>query len=127
MKMNYNQKVLDLFKDPKHSGGMDKPDGVGEVGNTHCGDVMKVMIRVKKKIVTEIKFQTYGCVAAIASSEALCRLIEGRNVDEAERLLNKDITNYLGGLPPIKMHCSVLGEQALKAAIADYKKKHLKK
>ncbi|MFA5141401.1 MAG: iron-sulfur cluster assembly scaffold protein [Candidatus Woesearchaeota archaeon] len=124
--MNYNQNVMNLFKNPKHSGVMKNPDGIGEVGNVRCGDIMKVMIKVKKNRITEVKFQTFGCVAAIASSEALSELVEGKTLEEAEQITNRKIVHLLGELPPVKMHCSVLGEEALKAAITDYMKKHKK-
>jgi nitrogen fixation NifU-like protein len=124
--MNYNQNTMDLFKHPKHAGTIDHPDGVGEIGNVKCGDIMRVMIKVKNNRITEIRFQTFGCVAAIASSEALSQLIEGKTIEEAEAMTNKQILNFIGEMPAVKIHCSVLGEQALHAAIKDYKEKHAK-
>lgn len=124
--MNYNKKLIELFRKPKHCGEIKNASGVGEVGNMKCGDVMKVMIKVVKGKIKKIRFLTFGCVAAIASSEALCRIVEGKSVEEAEKVTNKDILKYLGEVPALKVHCSVLGEEALKAAIKDYRKKNEK-
>lgn len=120
----YTRKVMEHFKSPKNMGVMEKPDGVGEVGNPSCGDVMTVQIRVKRGRITGIKFQTFGCVAAVATSSMLTELAKGKTLDEAEKISRGDIAEQLGGLPPIKMHCSNLAADALHAAIQDYRKKH---
>lgn len=119
----YTKKVLKHFTRPKNAGCMKNADGVGEAGNARCGDVLRVYIKVKDNKIVDAKFQTYGCVAAIASSDVLCDLVKGKTVDEALKISNKDIVKALGGLPGIKVHCSVLGSTALKKAIEDYKKK----
>lgn len=120
----YTEKVMKRFKKPKNVGVIKNADGVGEVGNTRCGDVMKVYIKVEKNRIKDIKFETFGCVAAIASSDALCDLAKGKTVEQALKITDKDIAKELGGLPCIKFHCSVLGSNALKKAIEDYKTKH---
>lgn len=125
--MQYSKKVMEHFKNPKYAGKMKEYSGVGEVGNPNCGDVMEVFIKVKKNkegkdIIKEISFLTFGCVAAIASSDMLCELAKGKTIEEAEKITNKDIVKSLDGLPPVKVHCSVLGEEALRKAIEDHKK-----
>lgn len=122
----YTKKVLEIFKNPKFVGRIKNASGVGEVGNPVCGDQMAVYIKVKDSKIADIKFKTFGCVAAIASSEALCTLAKGKTVDQAMKITSEDIAGYLGGLPNIKHHCSILGAEALKKAIEDYKKKKLK-
>jgi nitrogen fixation protein NifU and related proteins len=117
---NYNKEVMKRFMNPKNMGEMENPDAVGEVGNMKCGDIMKVYLRIKDNIIEDVKFQTFGCVAAIASSDALCDAAKGKTIEEAKNIENKDIVERLGNLPAIKLHCSVLGAGALKAAIADY-------
>ncbi len=123
MASTYTEKVMELFRNPKNMGEMKDPDGVGEVGNPSCGDVMSVMIKVKGNRITDIKFQTFGCVAAIATSSMITELAKGKTLEEAEKLSRQDVADSLGGLPPIKMHCSNLAADALKAAIEDYRKK----
>ncbi|MBT4174358.1 iron-sulfur cluster assembly scaffold protein [archaeon] len=119
----YAKKVMEYFKSPKHVGTIKNADGVGEVGNMKCGDILKLYIKVKDNVIKEIKFETFGCVAAIASSEALCRVAKGKTVDEAEKLSNEDVIKELGGdVPAVKVHCSFLAIDALKKAIKDYKK-----
>jgi len=121
----YSKKVIDMFQNPKFSGEIKNADGVGEVGNLKCGDIMKVSIKVKDGKIADIKYKTYGCVAAIVSSESLCRLAKGKTVEEAMKITDKDIVKELGGeLPLIKYHCSVLGAKALRRAIEDYKKRN---
>lgn len=121
----YTEEILKRFKNPEHMGKIKSPDGVGEKGNVRCGDVMKVYIKVKKNRIAEAKFETWGCPAAIASSDALCELAKGKTIAQAEKITNKDIVKKLGGkMPAFKLHCSVLGMQTLKKAIEDYKKKH---
>jgi len=119
----YTEKVLDHFRNPRNMGKMENPDGVGKVGNPQCGDVMAIYIKVKDEKIFDIKFQTFGCTAAIASSSVATELVKGKTLDEALKLTRNDIANELGGLPAIKMHCSLLATDALKAAIEDYRKK----
>lgn len=121
----YSEKVMDHFRNPRNAGELKKADGVGEVGNPACGDVMKIHIKVGKGIITDARFLTFGCCAAIAASDAVCELVKGRTVDEALKLTKQDVIDYLGGeLPRLKIHCSILGIDALKAAIKDHKDKH---
>lgn len=119
----YSKKVIERFTKPKYSGELKDADAVGEVGNLKCGDVMRVYIKVKDNVIKKISFLTYGCVAAIASSDAMCQLAKGKTIDEALKITAKDIANELGTLPPIKFHCSVLGTEALKKAVEEYRKK----
>lgn len=119
----YTEKVLDHFRNPRNMGKMENPDGVGKVGNPKCGDVMAMYIKVKEEKIFDIKFQTFGCTAAIASSSIATELVKGKTLDEALKLTRNDIANELGGLPAIKIHCSLLATDALKAAIEDYRKK----
>lgn len=118
--MEYSEKVMDHFINPRNVGKMDDADGVGEVGNAKCGDIMKVYIKVKDGILTDVKFNTFGCASAIATSSMATELIKGKTIEEALRLTNKAVAEALDGLPPAKMHCSVLAEEAIKAAIEDY-------
>lgn len=113
------------FKNPKNIGEMENPDGVGKVGNPRCGDVLKLFIKVKNNIITDAKIQTFGCVAAIAAADILCELIKDKTIEKALELKHQDIVDYLDGLPTLKIHCSVLGIQALKAAVDDFKKKSI--
>jgi len=119
----YTEKVLDHFRNPRNMGKMENPDGVGKVGNPQCGDVMAMYIKVKDEKIFDIKFQTFGCTAAIASSSIATELVKGKTLDEALKLTRNDVAKELGGLPAIKMHCSLLATDALKAAIEDYRKK----
>jgi nitrogen fixation NifU-like protein len=127
MSIQYGQIVLDHFIHPRNMGELEKPDGVGEVGNPVCGDVMKLMIRIEDGIISDIKFQTFGCGAAIATSSMVTELVKGKSVEEAERISNKAVVEALGGLPAVKLHCSVLAEEALKAAIDDYHQRQANK
>ena len=120
----YNSLVLDHFRNPRHMGRMDDPDGIGKVGNPICGDVMWIYIKVKDEKIADISFETFGCVAAIATSSITTDMVVGKSLGEALALTNKSVATALGGLPPNKMHCSLLAEQGLKAAIEDYLKKH---
>lgn len=125
---SYSQEVMKRFKKPKFAKEMKNADAFGEVGNVQCGDVMKVFIKIDKNkkgenIIKDISFQTFGCVAAIASSDALCELAKGKTITEALKISRDDIVKKLKGLPAIKFHCSVLGEEALQKAIENYKKK----
>ena len=122
-KMEYSKKALDYFRDPKHAGEIKDADAVGEVGNIKCGDVMKVFLKIKEKVITDIRFQTYGCIGAIAASEAMCILVEGKTIEEALKITHQDIVKELEKMPVIKVHCSVLGRQALHKAIENYRGK----
>jgi nitrogen fixation NifU-like protein len=120
----YSEKVMDHFMNPRNVGEMKDADGIGEVGNPTCGDLMKIFIKVKDNVITDIKFQTFGCGAAIATSSMVTELAKGKTIEEALKLTRDDVAEELDGLPPIKMHCSNLSADALKAAIEDYKKKN---
>ena len=119
----YSEKVMDHFRHPRNLGVIENADGVGEVGNAKCGDIMKIFIKVENNIITDVKFKTYGCGAAIATSSRATEMVMGKTIEEALAITNKQVTDSLGGLPPVKLHCSVLAEEALHAAIEDYRKK----
>jgi len=119
----YSEKVMDHFMHPRNVGEMKDPDGVGKVGNPVCGDIMEMYIKVKDNIITDVKFKTFGCGAAIATSSMATEMIKGKSIDDALKLTNKAVAESLEGLPPVKMHCSVLAEDAVKSAIDDYLKK----
>ncbi len=116
----YTEKVMDHFKNPRNLGKMDDADGIGEVGNAKCGDIMKIYIKVKDNIITDVKFNTFGCGSAIATSSMATEMIKGKPIDQALELSNKAVVEALDGLPTHKIHCSVLAEEAVKAAIKDY-------
>ena len=122
--MLYSEKVMDHFQNPRNVGKMDDADGVGEVGNAVCGDIMKMYIKVKDGIITDVKFNTFGCGSAIATSSMATEMIKGKPIEEALRLSNKAVAEALDGLPPVKMHCSVLAEEAVRAAVKDYYDRH---
>lgn len=117
----YSQKVIEHFQNPQNVGDIEGADGVGTVGNPSCGDIMKMYIKVEDGVITDIKFKTFGCGAAIATSSITTEMVKGKTIEEAERLTRNDVADALGGLPPIKMHCSNLATDALKAAIEDYR------
>ena len=119
----YTEKVMDHFANPRNVGEIIDADGVGEVGNAKCGDIMKIYLKIDNDIITDVKFKTFGCGAAIATSSIATELIKGKSVDDALNLTNKAVVEALGGLPAVKVHCSVLAEEAVKAAIIDYFKK----
>lgn len=121
--MVYNEKVLEVFSNPKNVGVIENADGVGTVGNATCGDIMKMYLKIDNGVITDAKFQTFGCAAAIATSSTATEMIKGKTVEEAEKLTNADVVDSLGGLPAQKMHCSVLAEDAIRAAIKDYRSK----
>jgi nitrogen fixation protein NifU and related proteins len=118
----YSEKVMDHFMNPRNVGEIPDADGVGEVGNAKCGDIMKVYLKISDNIIVDAKFKTFGCGSAIASSSMATELIKGKTVDEAWQLTNKAVAEALDGLPPVKMHCSVLAEEAIHKAINDYRK-----
>jgi nitrogen fixation NifU-like protein len=120
----YSKKVLARFQKPKFAGEIKDADAVGEIGNVKCGDIMRVYIKVKDNIIKDIKFKTYGCVAAIASTDFLCEIVKGKTLDQALKVTSKDVVKKMGNVPSIKLHCSVLAQKALKQAIKDYKKKN---
>lgn len=116
----YSEKVMDHFRNPRNVGKIDDADGVGEVGNARCGDIMKIYIKVADGIITDVKFNTFGCGSAIASSSMATEMIKGKPIEQALELTNKAVVEALEGLPAHKLHCSVLAEQAIRAAIKDY-------
>ena len=122
--MAYSEKVMDHFMNPRNVGVMPDADGVGEVGNAKCGDIMKIFIKVKDNIITDISFQTFGCGAAIATSSMATELAKGKSVEEALELTNLAVAEALDGLPPVKVHCSLLAEEAIHAALWDYAQKN---
>ena len=124
MAMNYSEKVMDHFQNPRNVGKIENADGVGEVGNAKCGDIMKIYLKIDDGIITDVKFNTFGCASAIATSSMATELIKGKPVSEALKLTNQSVVEALDGLPPVKMHCSLLAEEAVKAAVEDYMKKH---
>jgi nitrogen fixation protein NifU and related proteins len=121
--MAYSTKVMEHFRHPRNVGEMTDPSGVGKVGNPTCGDIMELYIKVEDGIITDAKFQTFGCGAAIATSSMVTEMVKGKSIDDALAISNQMVAEALGGLPPIKMHCSVLAEEALKSAVEDYRKK----
>ena len=123
MSNGYNEKVIEVFSNPKNVGKIDNADGVGTVGNATCGDIMKIYLKIENNVIIDAKFQTFGCAAAIATSSTATEMIIGKTVDEAEKLTNADVVENLGGLPAQKMHCSVLAEEAIREAIKDYRSK----
>lgn len=119
----YSEKVMDHFRNPRNAGEMENPDGVGHVGNPACGDIMELYIRVQEDIVVDARFRTFGCGAAIATSSMVTEMVKGKDLAQALTISNKAVAEALDGLPPAKMHCSVLAEEALRLAVDDYLKK----
>ncbi|MDP4181289.1 MAG: Fe-S cluster assembly scaffold protein NifU [Bacillota bacterium] len=120
----YSEKVMDHFMNPRNVGEIEDADGVGQVGNAKCGDIMKMYLKIENDIIVEAKFKTFGCGAAVATSSMSTELVVGKTVDEALKITNKAVAEALDGLPPAKMHCSNLAEEAIRAAIEDYKRKN---
>ena len=116
----YSEKVMDHFMNPRNVGTMENPDGYGKVGNPSCGDIMEIFLKIENDIITDVKFRTFGCASAIATSSVSTEMVLGKNIHEALDITNKVVAEALGGLPATKMHCSVLAEEALKEAIEDY-------
>ncbi|MFH1128167.1 MAG: Fe-S cluster assembly scaffold protein NifU [Candidatus Omnitrophota bacterium] len=121
--LNYSEKVMEHFLHPRNVGEIPDASGVGTVGNPVCGDIMKMFIKVENDIIVDVKFKTFGCGAAISTSSMVTEMVKGKTVEEALKVSNKAVAEALGGLPAIKLHCSVLAEQALRSALADYYKK----
>lgn len=120
----YSEKVIDYFSNPRNVGEIENADGVGQVGNPRCGDIMKMYLKIDNGIITDAKFKTFGCAAAIATSSMATELVIGKSVDDALEITNKAVAEALDGLPPIKMHCSNLAQEAIEAAITDYRTKN---
>ena len=121
--LGYTEKVMDYFLNPRNMGEIPGANGVGEVGNPRCGDIMKMYLKIENGVVVDAKFKTFGCAAAIATSSVATELIKGRTIEDALRITNKDVIDYLGGLPAPKIHCSLLAEQSIKSAVEDYYRK----
>ena len=119
----YSEKVMDHFRNPRNVGVIEDANGIGEVGNAKCGDIMKMYLKIENEIITDVKFETFGCGSAIASSSMATELIKGKPVSEAMELTNKAVAEALDGLPDYKMHCSVLAEEAIQSALEDYEKR----
>lgn len=121
--MMYSQKVMDHFMNPRNVGAIEMADGVGDVGNPVCGDIMHIEIKVEDNIIQDVKFKTFGCAAAIATSSMVTEMVKGHTLEEAEKITNRTVAEALDGLPPVKMHCSNLAADALHEAIKDYMKR----
>ncbi len=121
--MVYSEKVMDHFANPRNVGEIPDADGIGEVGNAKCGDIMKMYLKINNGVIDDVKFKTFGCGAAIATSSIATEMVKGKTIEDALKVTNKAVVEALDGLPPQKLHCSVLAEQAMKAALADYYKK----
>jgi nitrogen fixation NifU-like protein len=124
--MQYSEKVMEHFRNPRNVGEIENPDGVGKVGNPVCGDIMELTIKVDGGIITDARFKTFGCGAAIATSSMVTELVKNKSIEDALKISNRAVAEALGGLPPIKMHCSVLAEEALKRALDDYRMRSAK-
>lgn len=121
--MAYSERVMDHFANPRNVGELADANGIGEVGNSKCGDIMRMYIKVENNVITDVTFKTFGCGAAIATSSMATEMVKGKSLEEALKLTNKAVAEALDGLPPVKMHCSVLAEEALRSAISDYYKR----
>ena len=124
--MDYSDKVVDHYTNPRNVGKIENASGIGEVGNPVCGDIMKMFIKVEDNVIKDVKFKTFGCGAAIATSSISTEMIKGKTIEEALKLKNSDVVEALDGLPPVKIHCSLLAEEAIHEAIADYYRKEQK-
>ena len=122
--MAYSEKVMDHFANPRNVGEIPDADGIGEVGNPTCGDIMKMYLKIKDGVITDVKFKTFGCGAAIATSSMATEMVKGKTIEEALKLTNKAVMEALDGLPPVKVHCSLLAEEAIHAALWDYAQKN---
>lgn len=120
----YSEKVMDHFSNPRNVGEINDADGVGQVGNPKCGDIMKMYLKIEDNVIVDAKFKTFGCGAAVATSSMATELVRGKTVDEALKITNKAVAEALDGLPPVKMHCSNLAEEAIRAAIEDYQRRN---
>ena len=120
----YSEKVMDHFSNPRNVGEIENADGVGEVGNAKCGDIMRMYLKIDNDIITDVKFKTFGCGAAVATSSMATELVKGKTIQEALQVTNKAVMEALDGLPPVKVHCSLLAEEAIHAALWDYAEKH---
>ena len=120
----YNEKVMQAFSNPQNVGEIENPDGFGKVGNASCGDIMQITLRIENDVITDAKFKTFGCAAAIATSSTATEMVKGLTIEEALKITNKKVVETLGGLPSQKLHCSVLAEEAIKKAIEDYQAKN---
>lgn len=123
MSITYSEKVMEHFMNPRNMGEIPNADGIGEVGNPVCGDLMTIYIKIEDNLISDIKFKTFGCGAAIATSSMVTELVKGKTIEKALKVTNKDVAEELDGLPPIKMHCSLLAEEGIKAAIENYFKR----
>lgn len=119
----YNEIVMERFQNPRNAGMIINADGVGQVGNVRCGDIMKIYLRIEKGVIQDAKFKTFGCVSAIASTDVACDMIKGKTVEQALKITNQDVIDELHGLPDVKIHCSVLAQEAIAEAVSDYYKK----
>jgi nitrogen fixation NifU-like protein len=119
----YNETVMEHFTNPRNVGEIEGADGIGEVGSPQCGDIMKIYLKIEDNIIKDIRFKTFGCASAIASSSVMTEMVKGKTVEEALKLTNKDVVEKLGGLPAPKIHCSVLAEDAIRKAVEDYRQK----
>lgn len=122
----YSEKVIEHYSNPRNVGEIKNANGIGEVGNPVCGDIMKMYLKIKNNVIIDVKFKTFGCGAAIATSSISTELVKGKTIEEALKITNKQVVEELGGLPPVKLHCSVLAEEAIRSAIADYYRKENK-
>jgi nitrogen fixation protein NifU and related proteins len=120
----YSKETMDRFMHPKYAGELENADAIGEIGNVKCGDIMRVYIKVKDNIIEDIRFKTYGCVTAIGASDYLCELAKGKTLEDAQKITSKDVVKQMGEVPSIKIHCSVLAQDALKKAIENYMSKN---
>ena len=120
----YSEKVMDHFMNPRNVGSIENANGIGEVGNAKCGDIMKIYLKIENDIIVDVKFETFGCGSAIASSSMATEMIKGKSINDAMALTNQAVTEALDGLPPVKIHCSVLAEEAIKNALKDYYEKN---